>query len=86
MGSPPGSAQDAMGGTRGGRRIPLRTMGTSAAGEIVDAVVELIEEAPASGEGVGHGFEIFGTRRGPARTGRVPRSGERVEIAASPGA
>lgn len=61
----------------------MQTMGTSAVGEVVDAVVEPIAEAPASGEGVGHGFGIFGARRGPARTGRVPRSGERVEISES---
>ena len=32
--------------------------------------------------GVGRGFGIFGARRGPARTGRVPRSAERVEFVA----
>ena len=56
----------------------------SAAGDAVDAVFEAIGEALARGEDVRIvGFGIFGTRSRPARTGRNPRTGESMEIAAS---
>ena len=56
----------------------------SAAGEAVDTVFEAIAEALARGEDVRIvGFGTFGTRNRPARTGRNPRTGERLEIAAS---
>ena len=56
----------------------------SAAGDAVDAVFEAIGEALARGEDVRIvAFGIFGTRSRPARTGRNPRTGESMEIAAS---
>ena len=56
----------------------------SAAGNAVDAVFEAIAEAMARGEDVRiAGFGSFGTRSRPARTGRNPRTGESLEIAAS---
>lgn len=66
-------------------RVADRTgAGNPAAGNVVDAVFEVIAEALASGEEVRvAGFGIFGTRRLPARTGRNPRTGERIEVAAS---
>lgn len=66
-------------------RVADRTgMDRSAAGEVVDTVFEVIAETLAKGEDVRVvGFGTFGTRSLPARTGRNPRTGESVEIAAS---
>ena len=62
---------------RTGVGIPVTT-------EIVNAVFEVIAEGLASGEEVRvPGFGIFGTRSRPARTGRNPRTGESVKVAAS---
>ena len=62
---------------RTGAGIPVTT-------EIVKAVFEVIAEGLANGEEVRvTGFGIFGTRNRPARTGRNPRTGESVKIAAS---
>ncbi len=59
-------------------------VGKSAAGDAVDAVFEAIAEALTGGEDVRvAGFGTFGTRSRPARTGRNPRTGESLEIAAS---
>ena len=59
-------------------------VGRSAAGSAVDAVFEAIGEALARGEDVRVvGFGTFGTRSRPARTGRNPRTGESLNIAAS---
>ena len=59
-------------------------VGRSAAGDAVDAVFEAIGEALARGEDVRiAGFGSFGTRSRPARTGRNPRTGESLNIAAS---
>ena len=59
-------------------------VGRSAAGNAVDAVFEAIAEALARGEDVRIvGFGIFGTRSRPTRTGRNPRTGESLNIAAS---
>jgi len=50
----------------------------------VDAVFEVIAEALAGGENARiTGFGVFGTRERPARTGRNPRTGAAVSIAAS---
>ncbi len=58
--------------------------GRSAAGEAVDAAFAAIAEALARGEDVRiAGFGTFGTRIRPARTGRNPRTGESLNIAAS---
>ena len=67
------------------RRVAERTgMGSSAAKGAVDAVLAVIAEALASGEDARiSGFGVFGTRARPARTGRNPRTGESVSIAAS---
>ena len=66
-------------------RVADRTgVGRSAAGDAVDAVFEAIAEALAKGEDVRVlGFGTFGTRSRPARTGRNPRTGESLNIAAS---
>jgi len=67
-----------------GRVAGRAGVGKSAAGDAVDAVFEAIAEALASGEDVRiGGFGTFGTRSRPARTGRNPRTGERLNIAAS---
>ena len=59
-------------------------MGPSAAKAAVDAVFAVIAEALARGEDARiSGFGVFGTRARPARTGRNPRTGESVSIAAS---
>ncbi|MDE0023391.1 MAG: HU family DNA-binding protein [Spirochaetaceae bacterium] len=56
----------------------------SVAVEAVEAVFEAVGEALARGEEVRMvGFGTFGIRNRPARTGRNPRTGERVEIRAS---
>ena len=66
-------------------RVAGRTgVGRLAAGDAVDAVFEAIAEALARGEDVRiAGFGTFGTRSRPARTGRNPRTGESLNIAAS---
>ena len=59
-------------------------VGRWAAGEAVDTVFAVIAEALARGEDVRiAGFGAFGTRNRPARTGRNPRTGESLNIAAS---
>ena len=67
------------------RRVAERTgLASTAAKGAVDAVFEVIAEALASGEDARlTGFGVFGTRERPARTGRNPRTGESVSIAAS---
>ncbi len=67
------------------RRVAERTGLTSPAAKgAVDAVFDVIAEALASGEDARvSGFGVFGTRARPARTGRNPRTGESVSIAAS---
>lgn len=56
----------------------------AAAGDAVEAVFDAVGEALAQGEEVRIvGFGTFGIRNRPARTGRNPRTGERVEIRAS---
>ncbi len=59
-------------------------VGRSVAGGAVDAVFEAIGEALVRGEEVRIvGFGPFGARSRLARTGRNPRTGESMEIAAS---
>ncbi|MYB14760.1 MAG: HU family DNA-binding protein [Rhodospirillaceae bacterium] len=67
------------------RRVAERTgLASSAAKGTVDAVFDVIAEALANGDDARvSGFGVFGTRARPARTGRNPRTGERVAIAAS---
>ena len=61
-------------------------VGRSAAGNAVDAVFEAIAEAPARDEDVRiAGFGTFRTRSRSARTGRNPRTGGSLNIAASTG-
>ena len=56
----------------------------AAAREAVDSVFGMIGEALADGEEVRlPGFGTFTTRTRPARTGRNPRTGEAISIAAS---
>ena len=67
-----------------GRVAGRANVGRSAAVDAVDAVFEAIGEALARGEDVRiAGFGTFGTRSRPARTGRNPRTGESLNIAAS---
>ena len=50
----------------------------------VDAVFEVIREALANGDTVSvAGFGRFSTKSRPARTGRNPRTGEGIAVAAS---
>lgn len=66
------------------RLIDRLGVSAGAATDAVDCVFETIGEALANGEEVRIlGFGIFGTRNRPARTGRNPRTGEPVQIAAS---
>ena len=67
------------------RRVAERTgLASTAAKDAVDAVFSVIAEALAGGEDARiTGFGVFGTRARPARTGRNPRTGESVSIAAS---
>ena len=67
------------------RRVAERAgLAPTAAKGAVDAVFEVIAEALAGGEDARiTGFSVFGTKERPARTGRNPRTGERVSIAAS---
>ena len=66
-------------------RLAARTgLGKSVARDAVDGVFAAIGDALANGEEMRiAGFETFGTRSRPARTGRNPRSGEAVSIPAS---
>ena len=67
-----------------GRVASRANVGRSAGGDAVDAVFEAIGEALARGEDVRiASFGTFGTRSRPARTGRNPRTGESLNIAAS---
>ena len=67
-----------------GRVASLTGVRRSAVGDAGDAVFEAIAEALTRGEDVRiGGFGTFGTRSGPARTGRNPRTGESLNIAAS---
>ena len=69
-----------------GRVAGRAGVGRSAAGDAVDAVFEAIAETLAKGEDVRIvGFGTFGTKSRPARTGRNPRTGESLNIAASTG-
>jgi DNA-binding protein HU-beta len=55
--------------------------GKKAAGDAVDAVIDTITRAVASGERVAiTGFGVFEKVARPARTGRNPRTGETVKI------
>lgn len=59
-------------------------MTRSAAEAAVNSMLAGISGSLARGEAVSLlGFGTFGTRSRPARTGRNPRTGERLEIAAS---
>ena len=66
-------------------RLATRTgLSKSVAREAVDGVFAAIGDALASGEEVRIArFGTFGTRSRPARSGRNPRTGEAVSIAAS---
>ena len=66
-------------------RLAARTgLSKGAAKEAVDGVFAIVGEALADGEDVRlPGFGTFGTRSRPARTGRNPRTGQAVSIAAS---
>jgi DNA-binding protein HU-beta len=56
----------------------------SAAGEAVDAFAAVVTQAVVEGEGVQLvGFGAFSTGQRAARTGRNPRSGETLQIAAA---
>ena len=56
----------------------------SAAGEAVDAVLEAVAAGLAAGEPVTvAGFGTFEVRERAARTGRNPRTGEAIDIAAA---
>ena len=56
----------------------------AAAGRSVDTVLEVITESLKKGNAVTLvGFGTFSTRRREARTGRNPRTGEPIQIAAS---
>ena len=67
-----------------GRVAGLIGVAQSAAGDAVDAVYEAIVETLARGEDVRIvGFGTLGTGSRPARTGRNPRTGESLNIAAS---
>ena len=67
--------------SRVGNRASLSKAETTAA---VDGVFDAIEDALARGESVAlTGFGTFSIKSRPARTGRHPRTGESIEIAAS---
>jgi DNA-binding protein HU-beta len=56
----------------------------SAAGDAVDAFVAVVTQAVVEGEGVQLvSFGTFSTGQRAARTGRNPRSGETLQIAAA---
>ena len=53
-------------------------------GEVVDALLDVITEALADGDSVRFtGFGTFSVTERAARTGKNPRTGEVIEIAAS---
>lgn len=53
-------------------------------GEVVDALLEVITEALVDGDSVRFtGFGTFSVTERAARTGKNPRTGEMIEIAAS---
>ena len=59
-------------------------LGRSAAGAAVDAVLDAVAAGLAAGEPVAVlGFGTFEVRERAARTGRNPRTGEAIEIAAA---
>ncbi len=59
-------------------------IGRSAAAAAVDAVLEAVSSSLAAGEPVTvPGFGTFEVRERAARTGRNPRTGEAIEIAAA---
>ena len=66
-------------------RLGDRTgMNKVAARDAVDSVFATIGEALANGDEVPiAGFETFGNRNRPARTGRNPRTGEEISISPS---
>ena len=68
-----------------GERLAGRTgLSKAEAKDAVDGVFEAIAEAFAKGDEVRIvGFGTFSTRKRPARTGRNPRTGESLSIAAS---
>ena len=67
-----------------GRVADRAGISRSDANVAVDAVFGTIGESLAAGEDVSIlGFGTFTTRNRPARTGRNPRTGEEVAIAAS---
>ena len=56
----------------------------SAAAEAIDAFVAVVTQAVADGDGVQlSGFGTFSTGQRAARTGRNPRTGETMQIAAA---
>lgn len=56
----------------------------AAATDLVESVFETIKEAVATGDKVDiFGFGVFSVAESAARTGRNPRTGETIEIAAS---
>ena len=56
----------------------------SSAGEVVDATLDAIADALSGGDTVALvGFGTFSVRERSARTGRNPRTGESINIAAS---
>ena len=56
----------------------------SAAAEAIDAFVAVVTQAVAEGDGVQLvGFGTFSTGQRAARTGRNPRTGETLQIAAA---
>ena len=67
-------------------RLSVQLGSKKAATDAVEAVVDTITRAVASGEKVAiTGFGAFEKVSRPARTGRNPRTGEPVQIAASKG-
>ncbi len=56
----------------------------ASAGQVVEAALEAISDALKNGDSVSLvGFGTFSVRERGARTGRNPRTGESIEIAAS---
>ena len=66
------------------RLVARAGLSKAVAREAVDGVFAAIGDALANGEEVRiAGFGTFGTRSRPARTGRIPRTGEAISISAS---
>ncbi len=65
--------------------LAVRTgMSKAAAKDAVDGVFDVIDEALVNGEEAQIlGFGTFGARNRPARTARIPRTGEDLSIPAS---